>query len=186
MDVSFLQCACNTEYETLRSYRVIPSGQTGWSQHRHHSLATETAVYIPSLAAQRKAGINKLTQVDTSLSVTFENVFVTDISLCFRGEELNCKWGFSQKHLANQIWYVIKTKKKRISFILNNKWTNLIDFFTLYAAFGSRLFIVNQPSSKRCSAVSSDLFSWQEGERDQHLLYRGKKYFQKESITYIC
>lgn len=30
---------------------------------------------------------------------------------------------------------------------------------TLYAAFGSRLFIVNQPNSKRCSAVSSDLFS---------------------------
>lgn len=30
---------------------------------------------------------------------------------------------------------------------------------TLYAALGSKLFIVNHPNSKRCSAVSSDLFS---------------------------
>lgn len=29
----------------------------------------------------------------------------------------------------------------------------------MYAAFGNRLFIVNHPNSKRCSAVSSDLFS---------------------------
>lgn len=33
---------------------------------------------------------------------------------------------------------------------------------TLYAASGNRLFIVNHPNSKRCSAVSSDLFSCKE------------------------
>ena len=43
--------ACNTKYE-----RVIPSVQTRWSRHRHHSLVPVPPVYIPSHAAQRKPG----------------------------------------------------------------------------------------------------------------------------------
>lgn len=42
--------------------------------------------------------------------------------------------------------------------LLDIQWESLSSC-TLYTALGSRLFIVNQPNSRRCSAVSSDLFN---------------------------